>query len=61
MKQYWKNGELKSTEVILEEYRNAGRKKRDQMWFVYIDLRKDFDEIERSTGRSDCENGLFDM
>ena len=48
MKRYWKDGGSKSLDEILEEYRQARRKKRDQMWFLYIDLRRDFDEIERS-------------
>ena len=48
IKQYWIDGATKNLEEILEEYRQARRKKRDQMWFLYIDLRKDFDEIERS-------------
>jgi len=45
---YWNNGEMKSAEDLLEEYRDAGRKKRDQMWFMLIGLRKEFDEIERN-------------
>ena len=48
MRQYWIDGAMKSLDEILEEYRQARRNKRDQMWFLYIDLRKDFDEIERS-------------
>ena len=48
MKQYWIDGAMESFEELLEEYRGARRKKRDQMWFLYIDLRKDFDEIEHS-------------
>jgi len=48
MKQYWIDGATKNLEEILEEYRKARRGKRDQMWFLYIDLRKDFDEIDRS-------------
>ena len=48
MKQYWKDGEIKSLEEILKEYQDASPKKRDQMWFLYIGLRKGFDEIERS-------------
>jgi len=48
IKQYWIDGATKNLEEILEEYRQARRKKRDQMWFLYIDLRKDFDEIEHS-------------
>ena len=51
MKRYWKDGGLKSLYEILEEYRQARRKKRDQMWFLYIDLRKDFDDIERDSDR----------
>jgi hypothetical protein len=47
MAKYWTDGELKCAEEILKEYRNASRKRRDQMWFMFIDLRKDFDEIER--------------
>jgi hypothetical protein len=47
MAKYWTDGELKSAEEILKEYRNASRKRRDQMWFMFINLRKDFDEIER--------------
>jgi hypothetical protein len=46
---------------ILEEYRQARRKKRDQMWFLYIDLRKEFDEIERSPEDLDCEDGIFHL
>jgi len=54
IKRYWKDGRLKSLEEILEEYRLARRKKRDQMWFLYIDLRRDFDEIERDHSGLDC-------
>jgi hypothetical protein len=50
-KRYWKDGGLKNLEEILEEYRQARRKKRDQMWFLYIDLRKDFDDIERDSDK----------
>jgi hypothetical protein len=59
IKRYRKDGGLKSLDEILEEYRQARRKKRDQMWFLYIDLRKDFDEIERSPEDLDCEDGIF--
>ena len=52
MEKYWTDGELKSAEEILKEYRNASRKRRDQMWFMFIDLRKDFDEIERPTTKN---------
>lgn len=48
MKQYWIDGAMKNLEEILEEYREARRNNRDQMWFLYIDLREDFDEIEHS-------------
>jgi len=61
MKRYWKDGGLKSLDEILEEYRQARRKKRDQMWFLYIDLRRDFDEIERSPEDLDCENDIFHL
>ncbi len=61
IKQYWIDGATKILEEILEEYRQARRKKRDQMWFLYIDLRKDFDEIERSPEDLDCENDIFHL
>ena len=47
MKKYWKNGVMKSFEELLIEYRHAPRKKRDQMWVMFIGLRNEFDEIER--------------
>jgi hypothetical protein len=51
IKRYRKDGGLKSLDEILEEYRQARRKKRDQMWFLYIDLRKEFDDIERDSDK----------
>jgi len=51
VKRYWRDGGSKSLDEILEEYRQARRKKRDQMWFLYIDLRKDFDDIERDSDK----------
>lgn len=48
LKEYWKDGEIKSLEEVLREYQDATPHKRDQMWFFYVDLRKDFDEMERS-------------
>ena len=51
VKQYWIDGTMKNLEEILEEYRKARRRKRDQMWFLYIDLREDFDDIERDFGK----------
>ena len=47
MKKYWKDGVMKSFEELLIEYRHAPRKKRDQMWLMFIGLRNEFDEIER--------------
>jgi copper(I)-binding protein len=47
MKKYWKNGVMKSSGELLIEYRHALRKKRDQMWLMFIGLRNEFDEIER--------------
>lgn len=47
MKKYWKDGVMKSFEELLIEYRHAPRKKRDQMWLMFIGPRNDFDEIER--------------
>lgn len=38
---------MKSFEELLIEYRHAPRKKRDQMWLMFIGPRNDFDEIER--------------
>jgi hypothetical protein len=61
MKQYWKDGETKSLEEILKEYQDGSPQKRDQMWFLYIDLRKHFDEIERSPEDLDCENDIFHL
>ena len=49
VKRYWRDGGSKSLDEILDEYRQARRKKRDQMWFLYIDLRRDFDGIERDS------------
>ncbi len=54
MKQYWIDGAMKNLEEILEEYREARRSKRDQMWFLYVGLRSDFDEIERDRGSLGC-------
>ncbi len=31
---------------ILKEYKEAGRGRRDDLWFTFIELRIDFDEIE---------------
>ncbi len=52
VKRYWGDGGSKSLDEMLEEYRQARRKKRDQMWFLYIDLRKDFDDLERDLDKN---------
>lgn len=39
---------MRTVEEILEEYRHTGRKKRDEMWLRFINLRGEFDEIERN-------------
>lgn len=32
---------------ILEEYEQAGRKRRNNLWLMFVELRDEFDEIER--------------
>ena len=41
-------GVMKSVEGFLEENKYAGRKKRDQIWLMFVDLRYEFDEIEHN-------------
>lgn len=58
IKRYWMDGEMGSIEDLLEEYRDAGRKKRDHMWLMFTDLRKDFDEIERNAHKNFSTNRI---
>jgi len=37
--------ELQTSQEILEEYRNADREKRYDMWFMFQGLREQFDDI----------------
>lgn len=58
IRRIWMNREMKSAEDLLEEYRDAGRKKRDHLWLMFADLRKDFDEIERNAHRNFSANRI---
>ena len=41
-------GELQTSQEILEEYRHADRKRHCDMWFMFRGLREKFDDIGRS-------------
>jgi len=46
-----KSGVMKSIDELLTEYKQTSRKKRDQMWLMFVDLRNTFDEIEPNARR----------
>jgi hypothetical protein len=52
-----KSGVMKSIDELLTEYKQTSRKKRDQMWLMFVDLRNAFDEIEHNTRRK-CQNAF---
>jgi hypothetical protein len=48
---------MKSIDELLTEYKQTSRKKQDQMWLMFVDLRNAFDEIEHNARRK-CQNAV---
>jgi hypothetical protein len=43
----------KLLEEMLEEYKEADRSRRMDLWFMFVELRDEFDEIDR------CDKNLY--
>jgi len=52
-----KNGVMESIDELPTEYEQTSRKKQDQIWLMFVDLRNAFNEIEHKARRK-CQNAF---
>ena len=54
---YRENRVMESINELSTEYEHTSRKKQDQMWLMFVDLRNAFNEIEHNARRK-CQNAF---